>query len=150
MMALVFFRKIIDVAKLINHSALLRVEVDNVKTLIVDWTDPVLASGRLVLQKNKQQRDSNPRSKHPDLSKHHLDSMLVSCKDRTGTWTTRIRRSSDLKIFLLLDFVWSLSNRLTARITSCPFHHGTVLMKLFGHNGLFYRHNCHGDGSVAQ
>ena len=48
----VIWGKIIDVAELIDCSALLGVKGDSAKSLIVDRTHPVPVSGKLVPQKN--------------------------------------------------------------------------------------------------
>ena len=49
-----FFRKIADVAELFDSSAVLTMRVASVKSLIVDPTHLVLASGKLVLQEAKK------------------------------------------------------------------------------------------------
>ena len=47
------FGKIVNVAELTDHSALIRVRVDSAKRLIDYQTHPVRASGKLVLQKRQ-------------------------------------------------------------------------------------------------
>ena len=45
------FWKILDVATLIDRSAMIKVRVDNAKSLIVDRTHPLQASGKQILRK---------------------------------------------------------------------------------------------------